>query len=64
MKIALTVIGVLLTLIGVVWFLQGINLLGGSSMTGQSQWTIIGVITAVVGLGLLAYAQRTRLFRS
>ena len=36
------VIGVLLVLVGAVWFLQGIDVLGGSFMTGDILWSVIG----------------------
>ncbi|MET3579092.1 hypothetical protein ABID19_002117 [Mesorhizobium robiniae] len=35
--------------IGALWSLQGIGLIGGSFMTGQSQWLYIGIVTALVG---------------
>ncbi len=58
MKTILTIVGVLLILAGVVWFLQGINLLGGSPMTGQSQWAVYGTIAMVIGIGLLITINR------
>jgi hypothetical protein len=64
MKIALDIIGVLLILGGGVWFLQGINVLPGSFMSGQTQWAINGGIAIVVGLGLLALANGRSLRRS
>ena len=36
MKIFWNIIGVLLILAGGVWFLQGINVMGGSAMSGHS----------------------------
>jgi len=60
MKIVLNVIGVILILAGGVWFLQGINVLPGSFMTGQTQWAINGGILIVVGAGLLWWANRRR----
>ena len=60
MKIALNVIGVLLLLPGIVWFLQGINVLPGSIMSGQTQWAIYGGILIVIGAGLLWWANRKR----
>ncbi len=60
MKIALNVIGVLLLLAGIVWFLQGINVLPGSFMSGQTQWAINGGILIVVAAGLLWWANRKR----
>jgi hypothetical protein len=60
MKIALNVIGVILMIPGVIWFLQGINVLPGSFMTGQIQWAINGGVLIVVGAGLLWWANRKR----
>jgi hypothetical protein len=60
MKIVLNVIGVLLILPGIVFFLQGINVLPGSFMTGQIQWAINGGILIVIGAGLLWFANRHR----
>ena len=60
MKIALDVIGILLILGGGVWFLQGINVLPGNFMSGQTQWAINGGIAIVVGIGLLAFANWRR----
>jgi hypothetical protein len=46
--------GTLLLLIGVVWSLQGSGATGASGgMNGQSQWLLIGIVVAVVGLLLL-----------
>ena len=56
MRIVLNIVAVLLILAGIVWFLQGINVIGGFAMTGQSQCVIIGAIVFIVGVGLLAYA--------
>ncbi len=60
MKIALSVLGVLLVLLGGVWFLQGLDVLRGNVMSGQPQWVVIGGIAALVGLGLLVFANRRR----
>jgi len=60
MRIALTVVGLLLILLGGIWFLQGINVLPGSFMTGQIRWSINGGIAAVVGLILIVVANRRR----
>jgi hypothetical protein len=57
-KIFGTVAGVLLALIGCVWFLQGINVLPGSFMTGQTKWAVYGVITLVIGLAVLWFSRR------
>jgi hypothetical protein len=60
MKIVLSVVGVLLVLMGGVWFLQGINILPGSFMTGQLRWAINGGIAILIGAGLLWFANRRK----
>jgi len=60
MKIALWFAGVVLILAGGVWFLQGINVLPGSFMTGQIQWAIYGALTAIAGVVALVLANRRR----
>ncbi|HUH97644.1 MAG TPA: hypothetical protein VLZ89_09820 [Anaerolineales bacterium] len=60
MKIVLNVIGVILILPGVIWFLQGINVLPGSFMTGQIQWAVYGGVLIVIGAGLLWWANRRK----
>ncbi|WP_069760540.1 hypothetical protein [Streptomyces sp. LUP47B] len=47
------VVGVLLLFSGVVWSLQGSGAVGGSGMSGQAQWLVIGLFVAVVGAVLL-----------
>ena len=56
LKIVLTIFGVLLILAGAVWFLQGINVLPGSFMTGQKQWAVNGAITVVIGASFIVFA--------
>ena len=58
MKIASTIFGVLLALIGIVWILQGLNVLPGSFMTGQIQWAAYGAIALVIGCVLLYVGRR------
>jgi hypothetical protein len=60
MKIVLGIIGIILVIVGVIWFLQGINVLPGSFMTGQTQWAIYGLISFIVGASLLVYAIRRK----
>ena len=54
------IIGALLVLVGGVWFFQGIGVLHGSPMTGESQWTVIGAIAVVAGIALLVWAALLR----
>ena len=58
MKLTMNIFGVLLILFGLIWFLQGINVLPGSFMSGQIQWAVYGGIAFVVGIGLLMGARR------
>jgi hypothetical protein len=58
MKSALNVFGVILVLFGGIWFLQGVNVLPGSFMTGQVRWAIYGGIAIVAGIILLVTAKR------
>ena len=60
MRILLNVLGVLCLLAGCVWVLQGINILPGSFMTGQTKWAIYGAVLAVIGIALLTSANRRR----
>ena len=46
--------------IGTLWSLQGMGVVGGSFMTGQSQWLYIGIVTMLVGLLGLGWASRSR----
>ena len=58
MRMLMTIVGVLLVLIGGIWILQGINVLPGSFMTGQTKWAIYGAIAAVAGIVLIVLARR------
>jgi hypothetical protein len=60
MKIFLNILSVMLILAGGVFFLQGINILPGSFMTGEPQWAINGGIFIVVGISLLLWASRRK----
>ena len=60
MRTSLNVLGALLILFGIIWFLQGINILPGSFMTGQIKWAAYGSCAAVVGLIVLVFANRRR----
>ncbi len=58
MKLISHIIAVLLILTGVVWFLQGTNILPVGGMAGQSQWTYIGLGLIVAGTGWLVFMNR------
>jgi len=58
MTIAARVLGVLLVIVGCVWILQGINVLPGSFMTGQTKWAVNGAIAVIIGAVLLVVSRR------
>ncbi len=58
MKWVMRVFGVLLILIGIVWFLQGINVLLGSMMSGHIQYSFLGILVGAVGIGLEIFSAR------
>ncbi len=60
MRWVLSILGVILVLVGIVWILQGVNVLAGSYMSGHLQYTGLGIIAAIVGIGLLVWANRRR----
>ena len=60
MKTLVNVIGIVLFLACGTFFLQGINILPGSFMTGDPQWAINGGVMIAVALGLLFWANRRK----
>ena len=60
MRIVSTVVGVLCLLVGCIWFLQGINVLPGSFMTGQTKWAVYGGLLFIAGVAVLVAAKRRR----
>jgi hypothetical protein len=62
MKIVMLIVAAVLIVIGVVWALQGLGVMGGSAMSGNSMWAVIGPIVIVVGIvvGLVALRRGVR----
>jgi lipopolysaccharide export LptBFGC system permease protein LptF len=48
-----TIVGIVFVAFGVLWILQGLNLLQGSFMSGQSMWLVFGIILGLLGAWLL-----------
>ena len=59
-KIVKTIVGVIMLLAGILWTLQGANILGGSVMSGQSQWLYIGIVVGLAGVALLYWTHLRR----
>jgi uncharacterized membrane protein HdeD (DUF308 family) len=60
MRFVLPALGVVLALVGAVWTLQGVGVIGGSFMTGSRVWLVIGLVALVAGIWLLVRALRPR----
>ena len=54
------IVGVLLLVVGAVWTLQGLGVIGGSAMSGVTLWAVVGPIVAVAGLGLALARPRSK----
>ncbi len=53
-----TVAGVVLALLGLLWFLQGVGVIGGSFMSGEPVWAVIGLVLLLLAARLLVEALR------
>jgi hypothetical protein len=51
--------GAVLALLGLLWILQGLNIIGGSGMSGNAVWAVIGIVTGAVGVFLVVRTLRT-----
>jgi hypothetical protein len=60
MRWVLYLAALLLFLPGLTFFLQGINVLPGSFMTGDPQWAINGGILMAIALGIVIFASRRK----
>ncbi len=60
MKIVLSIVGALLILMGIVWTLQGFNILPGSFMSGRIQYAILGIIVGIGGILIEYFTNRRR----
>lgn len=58
MRYVIIVVGAILVVFGVVFGLQGVGIVGGSAMTGELTWAVIGPVLAVIGLVLVGFGAR------
>jgi hypothetical protein len=54
------VVGLVLCALGGVWIAQGAGAMKGSSMTGHSQYAVLGIVVALIGVSFLAWSWRVR----
>jgi len=58
--IILAGVGVLITLAGVIFTLQGVGAIGASGMSGDTFWAVAGPVIAAVGLAIAVVSLRRR----
>ena len=50
--------GLIVALFGLIWALQGFGVLQGSPMSNTTTWSVIGPITAVIGVLIAVFSWR------
>jgi hypothetical protein len=60
MKPLWVVAGAVLVLMGLVWTLQGFDVIGGSAMSGSTTWAVIGPVVILIGAALAWVGLRGR----
>ena len=56
----MAIVGIVVAVVGAVFTLQGVGVLGGSFMSGSATWAIIGIAMVAAGLTLYGRGTRTR----
>jgi len=60
MRNAMSVLGVVTALFGVLFTLQGVGKVQGSFMSNTTTWTVLGPIIALLGIGIAIAGWRRR----
>ena len=55
MRIVIVIVGVVVALFGLLFALQGFGVVGGSTMSNTTTWSVLGPIIAIAG-ALIAWA--------
>jgi uncharacterized membrane protein YdcZ (DUF606 family) len=58
MKWVLIIIGILVLIVGVIWALQGTNILHYGPMAGHRRWIAIGGLLGIIGIILVVVGAR------
>lgn len=58
------IIGAVAVLLGVIWILQGFDIIKGSGMSGHGQFAVLGLIVLILGGWLLSSVTATRRSRN
>lgn len=60
MRVIVLGLGVIVTMFGVLFALQGFGFVGGSPMSGTTTWSVLGPIIALVGIAITGVGVRMR----
>lgn len=58
LRVAGSLVGGLMFWMGLVWILQGVNVMPGSFMTGDIKWAVFGAVLLAAGLALVVFTHR------
>jgi hypothetical protein len=58
MRFVWLILGAIAVAVGIIWTLQGLNIIGGSVMSGDTTFVIVGPIVGIVGLILVVVGIR------
>jgi hypothetical protein len=61
MRLLMLAVGVLATLLGLLWIGQGLGWVhfpANGMMVGNTHWVYIGAIVVIIGIGLVGYSRR------
>jgi hypothetical protein len=58
MRFVWLILGAIALIVGIIWTLQGLNILGGSFMSGDPTYAIVGAIIGIAGLFLVVLGIR------
>ncbi|MGC1211837.1 MAG: hypothetical protein WA890_11315 [Micromonospora sp.] len=53
-------LGLLAVVVGAVWTVQGLGYVGGSVMTDEPAWAVVGPVVVLIGLVALWFGMRAR----
>ena len=57
-KPVLITLGIIVALLGLLFTLQGLGVVGGSAMSGSTLWAVLGPVIAIVGIVLVVLGLR------
>lgn len=58
MRPVLVLIGVIVAFLGLGWLMQGVGILSGSFMSGSQFWAMVGGLTFMIGVVIIAASFR------